>query len=32
MFSELFKKYDSDGNGYLNMNEVRKIAAQMYGY
>ncbi len=32
MFSELFKKYDVDGNGYLNMAEVRKIAAQMYGY
>ena len=32
MFSELFKKYDQDGNGYLDMSEVKKIAQQMYGY
>ena len=32
MFSELFKKYDSNGNGTLSIDEVRQIAKEMYGY
>ena len=32
MFTQLFNTYDTNHDGFLEMNELRAIAAHMYGY
>ena len=32
MFEKMFNRYDTNHDGFLEMDELRKIAANMYGY